>query len=77
MMCRNGLAIKAATILALAMMPAQLLAKPRWHAPAVTRKVVLMDFAGPSEAIVAASRETQIPRDVYRSANRGGPWRQK
>ena len=53
---KSGLAIKAATIFAIAMMPAQLLAKSKSHALPVTRKVVLMDFSRVSESDDAASR---------------------
>ena len=52
---RAGLAIKGATIFALTMTPAQLLAKPKPHLSNLARKVVLMDFAGVSESVDAAS----------------------
>ncbi|MBA3895935.1 MAG: lytic transglycosylase domain-containing protein [Sphingomonadaceae bacterium] len=51
-------AIKTATIFALAVMPAQLLAKSGAHAPApVTRKVVLMDFTQTPQAISAPTAD--------------------
>ena len=57
MMIRTGLAIKAATTFALAVLPGQLLANPKPRPSTLTRKVILMDFSRPSETDDAASRD--------------------
>lgn len=54
MTIRTGLAIKAVTIFALALVPGQLLAKPKPDPSALARKVVLMDFTRASESVDSA-----------------------